>query len=89
MDQRYTVLELAFLGRTLSLQVVLPSEKKTPLSSLETQLTARQLASWELGLRRTKMDVFLPRLAVKHKLLFFLLRIKDDLRFCFVLLLQI
>lgn len=62
-DQRYTVLELPFLGRTLSLQVVLPSERKTPLSSLESQLTARQVASWEFGLRRTKMDIFLPRLA--------------------------
>lgn len=57
------VLEMPFLGRTLSLQVVLPSERKTPLSSLETQLTARQVASWEFGLRRTKMDIFLPRLA--------------------------
>lgn len=60
-DQRYTVLELPFLGRTLSLQVVLPSERKTPLSSLEAQLTARQVASWDFGLRRTKMDIFLPR----------------------------
>lgn len=60
-EQRYTVLELPFLGRTLSLQVVLPSERKTPLSSLESQLTARQVASWDFGLRRTKMDVFLPR----------------------------
>uniref|UniRef100_A0A3B4ZWW9 Serpin family E member 3 n=1 Tax=Stegastes partitus TaxID=144197 RepID=A0A3B4ZWW9_9TELE len=59
-DQRYTVLELPFLGRSLSLQVVLPSERKTPLSSLESQLTARHLASWDTGLRRTKMDIFLP-----------------------------
>uniref|UniRef100_A0A3B4X280 Serpin peptidase inhibitor, clade E (nexin, plasminogen activator inhibitor type 1), member 3 n=1 Tax=Seriola lalandi dorsalis TaxID=1841481 RepID=A0A3B4X280_SERLL len=59
-DQRYTVLELPYLGRSLSLQVVLPSERKTPLSSLECQLTARQLASWDTGLRRTKMDIFLP-----------------------------
>lgn len=60
-DQRYTVLELPYLGRSLSLQVVLPSERKTPLSSLEAQLSARQLASWDAGLRRTKMDVLLPR----------------------------
>uniref|UniRef100_A0A3Q3XNB4 Serpin domain-containing protein n=1 Tax=Mola mola TaxID=94237 RepID=A0A3Q3XNB4_MOLML len=59
-DQRYTVLELPYLGRSLSLQVVLPSERKTPLSSLESQLTARQLTSWDTGLRRTKMDIFLP-----------------------------
>uniref|UniRef100_A0A3B4G2X8 Serpin family E member 3 n=1 Tax=Pundamilia nyererei TaxID=303518 RepID=A0A3B4G2X8_9CICH len=59
-EQRYTVLQLPYLGRSLSLQVVLPSERKTPLSSLEAQLTARQLASWDGGLRRTKMDIFLP-----------------------------
>lgn len=58
------MLELPFLGRTLSLQVVLPSERKTPLSSLESQLTGRQVASWDVGLRRTKMDVFLPRSAI-------------------------
>ncbi|KAE8299700.1 putative serpin E3 Precursor [Larimichthys crocea] len=66
-DQRYTVLELPYLGRSLSLQVVLPSERKTPLSCLESQLTARQLASWETGLRRTKMDIFLPRFKMQNK----------------------
>ncbi|KAM4558623.1 putative serpin E3 [Odontesthes bonariensis] len=66
-DQRYTVLELPYLGRSLSLQVVLPSERKTPLSSLESQLTARQLASWDSGLRRTKMDIFLPRFKMQNK----------------------
>uniref|UniRef100_A0A3B3DPS1 Serpin peptidase inhibitor, clade E (nexin, plasminogen activator inhibitor type 1), member 3 n=1 Tax=Oryzias melastigma TaxID=30732 RepID=A0A3B3DPS1_ORYME len=59
-DQRYAVLELPYLGRSLSLQVVLQSDRKSPLSSLESQLTARQLASWNVGLRRTKMDIFLP-----------------------------
>ncbi|KAF3694587.1 putative serpin E3 Precursor [Channa argus] len=66
-DQRYTVLELPYLGRVLSLQVVLPSERKVPLSSLESQLTARQLASWDTGLRRTRMDVFLPRFRMQNK----------------------
>ncbi|XP_072253861.1 probable serpin E3 isoform X2 [Leuresthes tenuis] len=66
-DQRYTVLELPYLGRSLSLQVVLPSERKTLLSSLESQLTARQLASWDTGLRRTKMDIFLPRFKMQNK----------------------
>ncbi|XP_031133835.1 probable serpin E3 [Sander lucioperca] len=66
-DQRYTVLELPYLGRSLSLQVVLASERKTPLSSLESQLTARQLASWDTGLRRTKMDIFLPRFRMQNK----------------------
>ncbi|XP_006799209.1 probable serpin E3 [Neolamprologus brichardi] len=66
-EQRYTVLQLPYLGRSLSLQVVLPSERKTPLSSLEAQLTARQLASWDGGLRRTKMDIFLPRFKMQNK----------------------
>ncbi|XP_019960549.1 probable serpin E3 [Paralichthys olivaceus] len=66
-DLRYTVLELPYLGRSLSLQVVLPSERKTPLSSLDSQLNARQLASWDTGLRRTKMDIFLPRFRMQNK----------------------
>ncbi|GLD65782.1 serpin E3 [Lates japonicus] len=66
-DQRYTVLELPYLGHSLSLQVVLPSERKTPLSSLDSQLTARQLVSWNTGLRRTKMDIFLPRFRMQSK----------------------
>lgn len=66
-DQRYTVLELPYLGRSLSLQVILPSERKTPLSSIESQLSARQLASWDTGLRRTKMDIFLPRFRSRNR----------------------
>ncbi|XP_035507236.2 probable serpin E3 [Scophthalmus maximus] len=66
-DQRYTVLELPYLGRSLSLMVVLPSDRKTPLSSLDSQLNARQLESWDAGLRRTKMDVFLPRFRMQNK----------------------
>ncbi|XP_034418198.1 probable serpin E3 [Cyclopterus lumpus] len=66
-EQRYTVLELPYLGRSLSLQVVLPSERKTPLSSLESQLSARQLTSWDSGLRRTRMDVLLPRFRMQNR----------------------
>ncbi|XP_068423155.1 probable serpin E3 [Clinocottus analis] len=66
-EQRYTVLELPFLGRSLSLQVALPSERKTPLAALESQLTARQLASWDSGLRRTRMDVLLPRFKMQNR----------------------
>uniref|UniRef100_A0A3B3DMT9 Serpin peptidase inhibitor, clade E (nexin, plasminogen activator inhibitor type 1), member 3 n=2 Tax=Oryzias melastigma TaxID=30732 RepID=A0A3B3DMT9_ORYME len=66
-DQRYAVLELPYLGRSLSLQVVLQSDRKSPLSSLESQLTARQLASWNVGLRRTKMDIFLPRFRMESR----------------------
>uniref|UniRef100_A0A4W5JM34 Serpin peptidase inhibitor, clade E (nexin, plasminogen activator inhibitor type 1), member 3 n=1 Tax=Hucho hucho TaxID=62062 RepID=A0A4W5JM34_9TELE len=66
-DQRYTVLELPYLGRSLSLLVALPSDRKTPLSSLESQITPRALATWDTGLRRTKMDVFLPRFKMQNR----------------------
>uniref|UniRef100_A0A3Q2ZRS5 Serpin peptidase inhibitor, clade E (nexin, plasminogen activator inhibitor type 1), member 3 n=1 Tax=Kryptolebias marmoratus TaxID=37003 RepID=A0A3Q2ZRS5_KRYMA len=66
-EQRYTVLELPYLGRSLNLQVVLPSDRKTPLSVLESQLTARHLAAWATGLRRTKMDIFLPRFRMQNR----------------------
>ncbi|XP_077435456.1 putative serpin E3 isoform X2 [Vanacampus margaritifer] len=66
-NQRYSVLDLPYSGLSLSLQVVLPSDRKTPLSSLEAQLSFRHIASWEAGLRRTKMDVFLPRFKMHSK----------------------
>ncbi|XP_051939143.1 probable serpin E3 [Hippocampus zosterae] len=67
-NQRYAVLDLPYSGLSLSLQVVLPSDRKTHLSSLEAQLSFRHMASWEAGLRRTKMDVFLPRFKMHNKL---------------------
>ncbi|XP_062862403.1 probable serpin E3 [Trichomycterus rosablanca] len=60
-DQRYSVLELPYLGQSLSLLVVVPSERKTSLSQLEAQLTSRTMAFWDTGLRHTKMDIFFPR----------------------------
>ncbi|XP_057709122.1 probable serpin E3 [Corythoichthys intestinalis] len=67
-SQRYSVLDLPYSGQSLSLQVVLPWDRKTPLSSLEAQLSYRHVASWDVGLRRTKMDVFLPRFKLHNKL---------------------
>ncbi|XP_046902202.1 probable serpin E3 [Hypomesus transpacificus] len=66
-EQRYTVLELPYLGRALSLLVALPSDRKSPLSSLESHITARSVAAWDTGLRRTKMDVFLPRFRMQNR----------------------
>ncbi|KAM3861877.1 putative serpin E3 [Diretmus argenteus] len=66
-EQRYTVLELPYVGHSLSLLVALPSDRKTPLSSLESQITPRQVASWDTGLRRMKMDIFLPRFRMQNK----------------------
>lgn len=60
-EQEYTVLELPYLDRSLRLLVALPSDRKTPLSQLEKQLTARAVGLWDTGLRRTKMAIFLPR----------------------------
>ncbi|KAJ3592721.1 hypothetical protein NHX12_007848 [Muraenolepis orangiensis] len=66
-EQRYTVVELPYLGRSLSLLLALPSDKKTSLSSLEAQLSPRQVGSWDTGLRRTKMDVFIPKFKMQNK----------------------
>ncbi|XP_061698491.1 probable serpin E3 [Syngnathoides biaculeatus] len=67
-NQRYSVLDLPYSGLSLSLQVVLPLDRKSPLSSLEAELSFHQVASWEASLRRTKMDVFLPRFKIHNKL---------------------
>ncbi|KAG7467281.1 hypothetical protein MATL_G00151680 [Megalops atlanticus] len=60
-DHRYTVVELPYLGESLSLLVALPSDRKVPLSQLELQVSPHAVGLWASGLRRTKMDVFLPR----------------------------
>ncbi|XP_072300185.1 probable serpin E3 [Eucyclogobius newberryi] len=66
-EQRYTVLELPYLGRALSLQLVLPSDRRTPLWALEAQLGPRQLWAWDAGLRRTRMDIFIPRFKMQNR----------------------
>uniref|UniRef100_A0A8C9QUN0 Serpin peptidase inhibitor, clade E (nexin, plasminogen activator inhibitor type 1), member 3 n=1 Tax=Scleropages formosus TaxID=113540 RepID=A0A8C9QUN0_SCLFO len=66
-EHRYTVLELPYLGGSVGLLLVLPGDRKIPLSHLEPQLSARTLATWEAGLRRTKMDVFLPRFRIQKR----------------------
>ncbi|KAG7331436.1 hypothetical protein KOW79_005405 [Hemibagrus wyckioides] len=67
-DQRYAVLELPYFGKSLSLLLVIPSERKTPLSLFQTQLTSRTVAFWDAGLRHTKMDIFLPRFKLQSRL---------------------
>ncbi|RXN29077.1 putative serpin E3 [Labeo rohita] len=66
-EQEYTVLELPYLDRSLRLLVALPSDRKTSLSQLERQLTARAVGLWDTGLRRTKMDIFLPRFKMQSR----------------------
>ncbi|KAK2850492.1 hypothetical protein Q7C36_009275 [Tachysurus vachellii] len=67
-DHRYAVLELPYFGKSLSLLLVIPSDRKTPLSLFQTQLTGRTVAFWDTGLRLTKMDVFLPRFKLQSRL---------------------
>ncbi|XP_057192423.1 probable serpin E3 [Triplophysa rosa] len=66
-EQPYTVLELPYLDHSLRLLVALPSDRKTPLSQLESQLTARAVGLWDTGLRRTKMDIFCPRFKMESR----------------------
>uniref|UniRef100_A0A8C2DVD0 Serpin peptidase inhibitor, clade E (nexin, plasminogen activator inhibitor type 1), member 3 n=1 Tax=Cyprinus carpio TaxID=7962 RepID=A0A8C2DVD0_CYPCA len=66
-EQEYTVMELPYLDRSLRLLVALPSDRKSPLSQLEKQLTARAVGLWDTGLRRTKMDIFLPRFKMQSR----------------------
>ncbi|KAK3543625.1 hypothetical protein QTP70_025011, partial [Hemibagrus guttatus] len=67
-DQRYAVLELPYFGKSLSLLLVIPSERKTPLSLFQAQLTSRTVTFWDAGLRHTKMDIFLPRFKLQSRL---------------------
>ncbi|XP_043105024.1 probable serpin E3 isoform X2 [Puntigrus tetrazona] len=66
-EQEYTVLELPYLDRSLRLLVALPSDRKTSLSQLEKQLTSHSVGLWDTALRRTKMDIFLPRFKMQSR----------------------
>ena len=54
------VLELPYVGESLSMIVLLPNEKDG-LPQLEKQLTAANLERWTSGLRKQKVKVFLPK----------------------------
>jgi serpin B len=54
------VLELPYVGESLSMIVLLPKEKDG-LPQLEKQLTAVNLKMWTSGLRKQKVKIFLPR----------------------------
>lgn len=57
----FSVVELPYLGEKLSMFLVLPSHKRTALSQIESHLSAKTITLWANGLKRTKMDIFLPR----------------------------
>ncbi|XP_040278367.1 serpin E3 [Bufo bufo] len=59
--EKFTVVELPYLGDTVSMFVVRPTDRSTPLSSIESTLTSKSIAVWDNTMKRIKMDVFLPR----------------------------
>ncbi|XP_008064292.2 serpin E3 [Carlito syrichta] len=61
------VLELPYLGSAGSLFLVLPRDKDVPLGHVEPHLTASIIHFWTTSLRRTRMDVFLPRFKIQNQ----------------------
>uniref|UniRef100_A0A8C3QQA6 Serpin family E member 3 n=1 Tax=Cyanoderma ruficeps TaxID=181631 RepID=A0A8C3QQA6_9PASS len=63
--EAFSVIELPYLGEKLSMFLVLPSHKRTPLSQIESNLSAKTITLWANSLKRTKMDIFLPRFSIQ------------------------
>ncbi|NWV31487.1 SERP3 protein, partial [Grantiella picta] len=63
--EAFSVVELPYLGEKLSMFLVLPSHKRTPLSQIEAHLSAKTITLWANSLKRTKMDIFLPRFSIQ------------------------
>ncbi|XP_032862555.1 serpin E3 isoform X2 [Tyto alba] len=61
----FSVVELPYLGEKLSMFLVLPSHKRTSLSQIESHLSAKTMTLWANSLKRTKMDIFLPRFSIQ------------------------
>ncbi|TFK07553.1 Serpin E3 [Platysternon megacephalum] len=62
--ERFSVAELPYLGETVSMFVVLPSDR-TSLSQIESHLSAKIITVWANSLKRMKMDIFLPRFRIQ------------------------
>ncbi|XP_040425148.1 serpin E3 [Cygnus olor] len=77
----FSVVELPYLGEKLSMFIVLPSHRRTPLSQVESHLSAKTITHWTSSLKRMKMDVFLPRFSIQSlfdlKTVFSALGIRD------------
>uniref|UniRef100_A0A674I8N7 Serpin domain-containing protein n=1 Tax=Terrapene triunguis TaxID=2587831 RepID=A0A674I8N7_9SAUR len=63
--ERFGVAELPYLGETVSMFVVLPSDRRTSLSQIESHLSAKIITVWANSLKRMKMDIFLPRFRIQ------------------------
>ncbi|NXM71193.1 SERP3 protein, partial [Serilophus lunatus] len=79
--EAFSVVELPYLGEKLSMFLVLPSHKRTALSQIESHLSAKTITLWANSLKRTKMDIFLPRFSIQSifdlKTVFSALGIRD------------
>ncbi|NXJ81630.1 SERP3 protein, partial [Trogon melanurus] len=77
----FSVVELPYLGEKLSMFLVLPSHRRTSLSQIESHLSAKTITLWANSLKRTKMDIFLPRFSIQSlfdlKTVFSALGIRD------------
>uniref|UniRef100_A0A8C4VY93 Serpin family E member 3 n=1 Tax=Gopherus evgoodei TaxID=1825980 RepID=A0A8C4VY93_9SAUR len=61
----FSVAELPYLGETVSMFVVLPSDRRTSLSQIGSHLSAKIITVWANSLKRMKMDIFLPRFRIQ------------------------
>ncbi|NXW92988.1 SERP3 protein, partial [Alopecoenas beccarii] len=79
--EAFSVVELPYLGEKFSMFLVLPSHRRTPLSQIESHLSAKTINLWANSLKRTKMDIFLPRFSIRSlfdlKTVFSALGIRD------------
>uniref|UniRef100_A0A8D0GLE7 Serpin family E member 3 n=1 Tax=Sphenodon punctatus TaxID=8508 RepID=A0A8D0GLE7_SPHPU len=63
--EQLSMVELPYLGETVSMFVVLPSNRKTSLAQIEPHLSAQTINLWANNLKRTKMDIFLLRFRIQ------------------------
>uniref|UniRef100_UPI00398E9397 probable serpin E3 n=1 Tax=Pristiophorus japonicus TaxID=55135 RepID=UPI00398E9397 len=66
-NQRFIVVELSYLKCAVSMFIIIPSERKKNISSIEPHITAQTLSTWTNSMRRMKMEVFLPKFKVQNK----------------------
>ncbi|NWS97220.1 SERP3 protein, partial [Mionectes macconnelli] len=63
--EAFSVVELPYVGEKLSMFLVLPNHKRTPLSQIESHLSAKDITLWANSLKRRRMDIFLPRFSIQ------------------------
>ncbi|NXT95929.1 SERP3 protein, partial [Anhinga rufa] len=63
--EAFSMVELPYLREKLSMFLVLPRHKRTSLSQIESHLSAKTVTFWANSLKRTKMDIFLPRFSIQ------------------------